>query len=41
VMSGETFYRTASLPWIGLLINAGIAATLLRTAAVNLAHRDF
>jgi ABC-2 type transport system permease protein len=41
VMSGETYYRHAGLPWIGLLINAGIAAALLRTAAVNLAHRDF
>lgn len=41
VMNGETYYRTAGLPWIGLLINAGIAAALLRTAAVNLAHRDF
>ena len=41
VMSGETYYRSAALPWIGLLVNAGIAAALLRTAAVNLAHRDF
>lgn len=41
VMSGESYYRNAGLPWIGLLLNAGIAAALLRTAAVNLAHRDF
>jgi ABC-2 type transport system permease protein len=41
VMNGETYYRTAGLPWIGLLINAGIAAALLRTAAVTLARRDF
>ena len=41
VMNGESYYRQASLPWIGLLVNAAIAATLLRTAAVKLAHRDF
>ena len=41
VMNGETYYRQASLPWIGLLISAGITLALLRTAAVNLAHRDF
>jgi hypothetical protein len=41
VMNGERYYRTAALPWIGLLINGGIAAALLRTAAVNLARRDF
>jgi ABC-2 type transport system permease protein len=41
VMNGETFYRHAGVPWIGLLISAGISAALLRTAAINLAHRDF
>jgi hypothetical protein len=41
VMNGETYYRHAGLPWIGLLISAGISAALLRKAAVNLAHRDF
>ena len=40
-MNGETYYRHAGLPWIGLLVSAGISAALLRTAAVNLAHRDF
>jgi hypothetical protein len=41
VMNGETFYRHAGVPWIGLLISAGISAALLRTAAINLAYRDF
>jgi hypothetical protein len=41
VMSGETYYRQAALPWIGLLVSGGITAALLRTAAVNLTHRDF
>jgi|SoiMethySBSTD1v2_1073268.scaffolds.fasta_scaffold00255_20 ABC-2 type transport system permease protein len=41
VMNGERYYRSAALPWIGLLLNGGIAVALLRTAAVNLARRDF
>jgi ABC-2 type transport system permease protein len=41
VMNGESYYRHAGLPWIGLIVSAGITAALLRTAAVNLAHRDF
>ena len=41
VMNGETYYRQSGLPWIGLVLNAAIAVTLLRTAAVNLARKDF
>lgn len=41
VMNGETYYRQAGLPWIGLVISAGITMALLRAAAVNLAQRDF
>jgi Ni/Fe-hydrogenase subunit HybB-like protein len=41
VMNGESYYRNAGLPWIGLIVSAGITAALLRSAAVNLAHRDF
>jgi hypothetical protein len=41
VMNGETYYRHAGLPWIGLLASAGITVALLRTASVNLAQRDF
>ena len=41
VMNGETYYRNAGLPWIGLLINAALAAALLRTAAVKLVTADF
>jgi hypothetical protein len=41
VMNGETYYRNAGLPWIGLLVSAGITVALLRTAAVTLAQRDF
>jgi hypothetical protein len=41
VMNGETYFRQAGLPWVGLLVNAAIAAALLRASAVNLARRDF
>jgi ABC-2 type transport system permease protein len=41
VMNGETYYRQAGLPWMGLIVSAGITAMFLRTAAVTLAHRDF
>jgi hypothetical protein len=41
VMNGETYYRHAGVPWIGLLVSAGMSAALLRMAAINLAYRDF
>ena len=41
IMNGEAYYRHTGLPWIGLLLNAALAAALLRTAAVKLSHRDF
>jgi hypothetical protein len=41
VMNGETYYRQSELPWIGLVLNAAITVTLLRTAAVKLAQKDF
>jgi hypothetical protein len=40
-MSGETYFRHAGLPWVGLLMSAAMSATLLRAAALNLARRDF
>jgi hypothetical protein len=41
VMSGWTYYRTASVPWIGLFVSAAISAALLYGAAVNVARKDF
>ena len=41
VMSAETYFRTGSPPWVGLLASATIAAGILYGAAVNLAQRDF
>lgn len=41
VMSGETYFRTGSLPWAGLLTSAVIATALLYSAAETLERRDF
>jgi hypothetical protein len=41
VMSGETFFRTGRLPWLGLLASAALASVLLIGADRNLARRDF
>jgi ABC-type transport system involved in multi-copper enzyme maturation permease subunit len=41
MMSGETYFRTGALPWLGLLASAAASAGLLYRAAVNIARRDF
>jgi len=41
VMSGETYFKTGSLPWAGLLTSAVIATALLYSAAETLERRDF
>jgi ABC-2 type transport system permease protein len=41
VMNGETYFRTGSLPWTGLLTSAVIATALLYGAAETLERRDF
>ena len=41
VMNGESYFRTGSLPWIGLLTSAVIATALLYSAAETLERRDF
>jgi len=41
VMSGETYFRTGSLPWAGFLATAVIATALLYSAAETLERRDF
>jgi len=41
VMSGELFFRTGRLPWVGLFSSAAISAAMLYLAAVNFARRDF
>jgi ABC-2 type transport system permease protein len=41
VMSGEVYFRTGGLPWVGLLTTAALSAAMLYGAAVNTARRDF
>lgn len=41
VMSAETYFRTGTLPWMGLLVSVLMSGGLLYAAAANLAQRDF
>ena len=41
VMSGETYFRTGALPWVGFLTSAVLATALLYSAAETLERRDF
>jgi ABC-type transport system involved in multi-copper enzyme maturation permease subunit len=41
VMSGESYFRTGSLPWTGFLTSAVLATALLYSAAETLERRDF
>jgi ABC-2 type transport system permease protein len=41
VMSGEDYFRTGRLPWLGLLASATASAAMLYTAPRTLARQDF
>ena len=41
VMSGESYFKTGSLPWTGFLTSAVIATAFLYSAAETLERRDF
>jgi ABC-2 type transport system permease protein len=41
VMSGDVYFRTGRLPWIGIAASLGVSAALFYVASVNLARRDF
>ena len=41
VMSGERYFRTGQLPWLGLLASLAASSALLWAAVVNTARRDF
>jgi hypothetical protein len=41
VMSGEHYFRTGSVPWLGLLASAAASAALLMAAARNVERQDF
>jgi ABC-type transport system involved in multi-copper enzyme maturation permease subunit len=41
LMSGETYFRSGSLPWTGFVTTAVLASALLYSAAETLERRDF
>jgi len=41
VMSGESYFKNGSLPWMGLVTSAVLASALLYSAAETLERRDF
>lgn len=41
VMSGETYFRTGALPWMGLVTSAVLASGLLYGAAEAIERKDF
>jgi ABC-type transport system involved in multi-copper enzyme maturation permease subunit len=41
VMSGESYFRTGALPWMGFVTSAVLATALLYSASETLERRDF
>jgi hypothetical protein len=41
VMSGEVYFRTGALPWLGLLVSAAATTVMLYASALNVARQDF
>ena len=41
VMSGESYFRSGALPWIGLLAAAALSTAMQYAAAANVARQDF
>jgi hypothetical protein len=41
IMSGESYLRSGSVPWAGLLTSAAVSAGILYGAATNFARQDF
>ena len=41
VMTGQHFFRTGGVPWLGLLAAGAVSAALLSAAAVIFSRRDF
>jgi hypothetical protein len=41
LMSGERYFQSGSLPWLGLLGSAAVSSALLYAASRNIARRDF
>ena len=40
-VSGELYFRTGRLPWLGLLVRATRSAAMLYGASVNIVRKDF
>ena len=41
VMSGDSYFRTGQLPWVGLVVSVAASAALLMGAARNLDSREY
>jgi hypothetical protein len=41
VMSGEHYFRTGTLPWVGLVVSAAASSAMVYTAARTFARHDF
>jgi hypothetical protein len=41
VMSGDAYFRTGALPWLGASVSVALTAGLIYLAATHLAKRDF
>jgi hypothetical protein len=41
LMTGETYFRTGHVPWLGLGAAAALSAALISTAAINVERRDY
>jgi len=41
VMSGESYFRSGAIPWIGMLVATALSAGMLYASTVNIARRDF
>jgi hypothetical protein len=41
LMSGETYFRTGAVPWVGLLAGAALSGAIFYAAVVNISARDF
>jgi hypothetical protein len=41
LMTGESYFRTGAVPWLGLLTTAAASAALLYAADVNISRCDF
>jgi hypothetical protein len=40
-MSGEDYFRTGHLPWLGLLASTAVSAAMLYAATRSLARQEF